>query len=122
MNSIRENQTEREYFHLWWHCPQSNKRDMAGVAYYDDADGDYRIVLNFFPENFYFLKSIGSTNDQCLYRLVSVKPRGGKGSRFFQGEGFLNKATNEVVIRTAPFSKLLVLGLDGIKQTRGSAS
>ena len=118
MNYQNNNLNEREHFHLWWHCPQTQNRDMAGVAYYEEGDGDYRLILNFFPDNVYYLKCIGADSDQCHYRLIAVKPRGGKGSRFYQGDGILNNKANEIVIQAAPFSKLLVMSLNGIKQNR----
>lgn len=106
------NQNER--FYLWWLCPQTQSRDMVGIAYYNEKDGDYRLILNFFPDNNYFLKCIGASSEQCRYRLVAVKERGGKSSRFFQGDGILNNETGEIVIQTAPFSKFLVMTLNGV--------
>ena len=111
MNSAKELNRQKELFYLWWHCPVTENRDMAGVAYYNEDSGDYRLILNFFPDNNYFLKCMGGDADRLRYRLVSVKEKGGKGSRFFQGDGFLNCTNNEVVIHAAPFSKLLVLSL-----------
>ncbi len=118
MNNQNNNFKEREHFYLWWHCPQTQNRDMAGVAYYDEEDGDYRLVLNFFPDNVYFLKCIGATSDQCRYRLIAVKPRGGKGSRYYQGDGILNNSANEIIIQAAPFTKLLVMSLKGKKSNK----
>ena len=102
----------------------TENRDMAGVAYYNEDSGDYRLILNFFPDNNYFLKCMGGDTDLFRYRLVSVKEKSGKSSRFFQGDGLLNKTTNEVVIQAAPFSKLLILSLkeQGQSQTKEALS
>jgi len=113
MNSAKELNKQKGLSYLWWHCPQTQNRDMAGVAYYNEESGDYRLILNFFPDNNYFLKCVGGDSESPRYRLVAVKEKGGKGSRFFQGDGFFNNKTNEVVIQTAPFSKLLVMNLKG---------
>lgn len=98
-------------FYLWWHCPINQSRQMAGVAYYNKQSGDYRLIINFFPDHQYFLKCLGGTEESCHYRLLSVRKRGGKGSRFFQGEGVLVNSTREIVIQTAPFSKWLIVSL-----------
>ncbi len=112
MNRAMNEKKLDERFYLWWHCPQTQNRDMAGVAYYNEDTGDYRLVLNFFPNNDYFLKFVGGTDDHCRYRLIAVKERQGGGGRFFQGEGILNKSTGQILIQAAPFSKLLVVSLD----------
>jgi hypothetical protein len=118
MVTQRNKVNEQERFYLWWHCPQTQNRDMAGVAYYNEGDGDYRLIINFFPDNDYFLKCIGGANDQYRYRLVAVKKRDGKAGRFYQGDGIFNKATNEIVIQAAPFSKFLVMSLKQNKENK----
>ena len=111
--TVQDMNKNDERFYVWWHCPHTQNRDMAGVAYYNERDGDYRIILNFFPDNNYFLKCVGGSEDSLRYRLISVKEKGGKGSRFTQGDGILNSKTDEIVIQVAPFSKLLVVNLRG---------
>lgn len=112
MNNVDPKDCSDERFYVWWYCPQTKLRDMAGVAYYNEKNGDYRLILNFFPDNNYFLKCLGGgTNEPCHYRLLSVKERKGKKGRFFQGEGVLDNVANEIIIQTAPFSKWLVVSL-----------
>lgn len=112
--SHNRQKTDFERFYLWWECPKTSQRDIAGVAYYNESNGDYRVVINFLPDNNYFLKSIGGPSDEWRYRLLSVKAKGGKTSRFIQGEGVLNQEKNEVVIRLYPFVKPLILSFNSL--------
>lgn len=100
-----------ERFYLWWACPDTQRRERAGVAYYNEEKGDYRLMLNFFPGNNYFLKYSGGDEFYSKYKLYAVKGKGGPKDRFLQGEGVLNRSSEEVVIQVAPFQKLLVINL-----------
>ncbi len=102
-----------EFYYMSWFCPQTGSREIAGVAYYNEESSDYRLIINFFPENNYFLKCSEVLDGVCHYKLLAVKQRGGASSRFFQGNGVLNRGKNEITIKVAPFSKLLIINLNG---------
>ncbi len=114
-NDSNDKNKANERFYVWWHCPHTNSREMAGVAYYNEKNGDYRLILNFFPDNHYFVKPMGGEAGRpCRYRLISMKPmkeRGGRTKIFTQGEGFLDPSTHEIIMQPAPFFKQLVVSL-----------
>lgn len=111
MNNLNIN--ECEHFNLWWHCPISQSREKAGVAFYDDRSGDYRVYLNFFPDSRYLLRCMGGSSECLKYRFLSCPKNGGGMKRYQQGEGLFVRPAGEIVIQTAPFSKLLILSLKG---------
>ncbi len=101
-----------ETFYLSWLDPQKGTRKPAGVAFFDTEFGDYRLKLDFFPDNQYYLRCLGGDNNVVRYRLEVVHKN--KEGRFMRrvpvGEGYATP-TNEVRIAPFPFEKELVLML-----------
>lgn len=106
-------ETEKsETFYLSWHDPKTGMRRPAGVAFFDGEFGDYRLKLDFFPDNQYYLRCLGTDNLIARYRLEVVhKNKEGKFLRRVPvGEGFLSPS-GEVRVQPFPLDKELVLAL-----------
>jgi hypothetical protein len=95
---------------LWWYDKESNRNLSAGVAFYDEKFGEYRLKLDIHPDTQYYLKPSGSQDGEIKFRAeVAIK----KGGKFHQrkviGEGFSSKETKgDVYIDFGPYSKLVM--------------
>lgn len=107
-----------EKYDLWWMDCRNNRRYPAGVAFYDEKYGEYRLKIDFLqtiqdePDQIY-LKPVGTTDDRLLYRAEGVVKKNGRfHSRRPIGEGYLLKeGEDEVNIELGPFEKTLILSL-----------
>ena len=101
-----------ETYYLWWVDPNRGTRNPAGVAFFDNEFGDYRLKLDFLPENQYYLRCIGGSTERVQYRLEVVhKNKEGKFLRRVPvGEGS-SVPNGDIQIRVFPFDKELVLTL-----------
>lgn len=112
------NQTTQssETYYLWWLDPTTQKRTQAGVAFYEEGFGEYRLKIDFLsallekPGQFY-LRSIGTIDNRILFRAEAVVKKNGKyAGRFPIGDGYSSKETDgEIHIAFGPFEKTLVL-------------
>ena len=100
-----------EKFDLWWISPLNEKRQYAGVAFFDETYGEYRLRLDYEPETQLYLRPIGLINDKQLFKVEIVRKRNGKFfKRFPVGEGVLGKDTDgEVHMELGPYIKTLAL-------------
>lgn len=98
---------------LWWYEKDSNRNLPAGVAFYDDKFGEYRLKLDVHPETQYYLKPTGFQNEKVLYRAEVVIKKDGKfHQRKVIGEGYSSEQTNnDIHIDFGPYSKTLVMGV-----------
>jgi hypothetical protein len=120
-NSSNNNLVEKksEVISLWWMDQKTNTRQKAGVAFYEDKYGEYRLKIDFIsamqdrPSHIY-LKAVGSENNKVLYRAEAlVKKNSREVARFSVGEGYSSKETyNEIFVNLGPFEKTLVLTLN----------
>ena len=101
-----------ETLRLWWLDGESS-RIPAGVAFYDDKFGEYRLKIDvlFGDERQFYLRPMEATGDQVNYRVEVVKKRDGK---FFRrnkiGEGFHDEKTGgDIFVKIPPFSSLLIV-------------
>ena len=62
---------------LWWFDREERKYFPAGVAFYDDKCGEYRLKININPETCYYLRPIESIEGKRLY-LVEVAIKNGE--------------------------------------------
>ena len=96
---------------LWWFDTDEKSYDPAGVAFYDEKFGEYRLKIDITPETCYYLKPITGNEKETTYRIeVVIKSNGKFKFRRPVGKGY-NDATksNDVVIQLGPYSKLLVM-------------
>jgi hypothetical protein len=58
---------------LWWLDKEKNKNLPAGVAFYDEKFGEYRLKLDIQPETQFYLRPISSLNKpfQLFYANIS---------------------------------------------------
>lgn len=105
------NKNSKNINYVWWYDPQSGERDLAGVASYIENSGNYRLTLNFFPDTQYKIQAIGYENKISHYRIVSFQKNNNskRVRQFKQGTGFLDQVSGEILIKTAPFNKYLIL-------------
>lgn len=98
---------------LWWFDQKTKKNLPAGVAFYDEKFGEYRLKLDIHPDTQYYLKPTASANESVHYRAEVVIKKDGKfHQRKVVGEGQSSSETHgDVFIEFGPYSKLLVLGV-----------
>ena len=98
---------------LVWENQLTGKRYLAGVAFYSEEYDEYRLKIDCFSQNRFYLKTIGLYADKVHYRAeVVLKKRGQFVARKSIGVGLLTKETkNEVHIELGPFSNKLILKL-----------
>ncbi len=106
------NKQKNETFQLWWFEPDSKKLFPAGVAFHDEQFGEYRLKIDMFPENQYYLKPLNSTDNVVNYRVeVVIKKNGKFHQRKVVGIGQSGPDTNgDIVMTLGPYSKKLLLG------------
>lgn len=118
MEQIKTEKAEK--FYLWWKDRNSDHRLPAGVAFYEEKYGEYRLKIDFLQalqdkkDHQFYLKPIGSVENRLLFRAEAVLKKDGKyAGRRTIGEGVCSKETNnEVYVDFGPFERLLVLTLD----------
>ncbi|MBK24510.1 MAG: hypothetical protein CME70_11000 [Halobacteriovorax sp.] len=106
------NKQKNETFQLYWFEPQSNKYFPAGVAFHDEQFGEYRLKIDMYPDNQYYLKALNSTDETVSYRVeVVVKKNGKFHQRKVVGEGYSSSQTNgDIIMSLGPYTKKLLLG------------
>ena len=106
---------KNETLKLWWYDKEEKQYYPAGVAFYDDKHGEYRLKIDMHPETMYYLRPINANDAQTYYRVeVIIKKDGSFKCRRTVGEGYSNKLTNDdIFIQLGPYKKFLVLGNDG---------
>ena len=95
----------------WVDTEKGRERQAAGVAFYEEQYGEYRLKLDMFPHNQYYLKPIGSKDGIVHYRVESVLKINGKFDRRRPvGAGYSGpESPNDIFIEFGPFSKILIL-------------
>lgn len=97
---------------LYWVDEKNDERQAAGVAFYSDSYGEFRLKIDFFPEHKIYLRTIGSCNGQVNYQAEVVSKQGKGFCRRVVGRGFINNRTKSSIhVDLFPFSKELVLDL-----------
>jgi len=101
-----------ETFYLWWENPNIAKRTPAGVAFYDEKFGEYRLKIDQIPDDqVYYLKPTSSDNGRIDYQVDKVLKRSGRFlKRVETGDGYSDKdSQGEIYIDFGGFGKRLIL-------------
>lgn len=108
-NNIQKQKSER--LNLFWLCTQTGKKHPAGVAFFNEEQGDYRLKVDLLPEDkTLFLKVISSSDNVTYYRVESaVKKAGRVVHRAEVGTGFTKKEDSTIYMDIGPFARTLVL-------------
>lgn len=102
-----------EKFKLSWLCPQTGKKQPAGMAFYNEEQGDFRLKIDVFPEEkLIYLKTTSVDEQKAHYRIEAAVRRQGQrsmhrseiGSGYaLVGEGF------PIYMDIGPYTRQLVL-------------
>jgi hypothetical protein len=97
---------------LYWLCNLTGRRFPAGVAFYNETKGDYRLCVDTFCENkVIYLKPISVDDDQINFRVESAVRKDGLILRRSEiGVGHAS-VENEfpIYMDIGPFDRTLVL-------------
>jgi hypothetical protein len=97
---------------LYWLCQLTGKKVPAGVAFFNEPQGDYRLKVDVMPEDkVFYLKATSMYEGKVLYRVeAAVRKEGRVIHRAEIGTGYSN--ANEgypIYMDIGPFSRLLVM-------------
>jgi hypothetical protein len=112
---LEENKNElkqrSERLNLFWVCRKTGRKQPAGVAFFNEDQGDYRLKIDILPEDkTLFLKAISSGEDVTYYRIeAAVKKAGRVVHRAEVGSGYAKKGDSVIYMDIGPFSRTLVL-------------
>lgn len=110
-----DNKTEQtqksKRLNLFWLCGQTGRKHPAGVAFFNEEQGDYRLKIDVMPEDkTLFLKATSSSEDTAYYRVeAAVKKAGRVVHRAQVGSGYAKKDDSVIYMDIGPFSRTLVL-------------
>jgi len=100
-----------ERLNLYWLCEKTGRMHPAGVAFFNEDQGDYRLKIDILPEEkTLFLKAISRSEDATLYRIESAVRKSGRVvHRAEIGSGYARKNDPTIYMSVGPFSRTLVL-------------
>lgn len=109
--SENKNEQKTERLKLYWLCNQTGRKHPAGVAFFNEEQGDYRLKIDIMPEDkTLYLKAISSTDDITYYRVeAAVRKAGRVVHRAEIGSGYAKKEDLTVYMDIGPFARTLVL-------------
>ncbi|OQW48794.1 MAG: hypothetical protein A4S09_13430 [Proteobacteria bacterium SG_bin7] len=107
---MKERKSEK--LSLKWLCPLTGKTHPAGVAFYNQDQGDYRLKVDMLPEDkVLYLKTSSMTEGKVFYRIEAAVRRNGRVThRAEVGTGYAS--VNEgypIYMDIGPYSRQLVL-------------
>jgi len=97
---------------LYWLCAQTGRRYPAGVAFYNGAQGDYRLCVDAFCETkAFYLKPVSMTEGMINFRVESAVRRSEGGHRRAEiGVGHADAVDGyPIFMDIGPFDRTLVL-------------
>lgn len=98
---------KKEILRLWW-SSECGKYNPAGVAFFDEKFGEYRLKIDMHPETAYYLRPIMATDSKSFYRVESViKSEGKFKGRRPVGDGW--DSGNDIFINLWPYERSLLL-------------
>lgn len=105
--------TENSKCHrLHWLCSETGKRYSAGVAFFNELQGDYRLKVDTFPEDkVIYLKPISMSEGMIHFRVeAAVRKNGVVLHRAEIGEGHASVEDGfPVFMDIGPFTRTLVM-------------
>lgn len=101
-----------EKFCLQWLCTLTGKKHPAGVAFFNEDLGDYRLKVDVMPDDkILYLKISSMADEKVFYRVEAAVRRGGRITHRAEiGTGYAN--VNEgypIYMDIGPYSRQLVL-------------
>lgn len=106
------NQEKTKYHRLYWLCSESGQRHPAGVAFFNEPQGDYRLKVDTFPEDkVIYLKPISMTDGVINFRVeAAVRKNGVVLHRAEIGVGHASMESGyPIYMDIGPYSRNLVL-------------
>ncbi len=110
-STTNKNLNKSNTHYLWWLNEQSGKRLPAGVAFYEEEYGEYRLKLDALPEIQYYLKSVGAEGERIKFRVEVILKKNGKfAGRRAVGDGYAYPNQGpDIKVDIGPFCKTLTL-------------
>lgn len=99
-------------FNLFWHCSDTGRKHPAGVAFYNEIQGDYRLKIDVMPEDkMIYLKPFSVSDNQTRFRVESAVKRGGQLTHRAEIGSGLSQSSEIYPIHMdiGPFSRTLIL-------------
>ena len=99
-------------FKLYWLSKESGRRHPAGVAFFNESSGDYRLKIDVMPEEkLVYLKAITSTEKVIHYRVeTAIRKQGRVTHRAEIGSGYANLDEGfPVYMDVGPYERQLVM-------------
>jgi len=88
----------------------SQKKIPAGVAFYEEEQGEYRLKIDMYPKVRYYLKAITTNEDKIYFRVEVLVDTYVVPQRRVIGEGFCHpKLDRTVFMEIGPHSKYLAM-------------
>ncbi len=88
------NQRKMKKENLIWMDPQTGEKYHAGVAFFEDRFGEYRMILDA-PRTILYLRPQSSENDKIAYTVHAPIEKNGKfAARVLVGNGYSDEGTN----------------------------
>ena len=103
---------KNEKFNLFWLCTQTGKKTPAGVAFFNESQGDYRLKIDALcDDKLIFLKITSMSEGLIRYRVESVGRRGPLNThRTDIGRGYSDACGSYPIrMEIGPFSKSLIM-------------
>lgn len=109
--NIIEPKQKSERLNLYWLCAQTGRKHPAGVAFFNEEQGDYRLKIDVMPEDkTLYLKAISMGEDVTHYRVeAAVRKSGRVVHRAEIGSGYAKKEDSTIYMDIGPFSRALIL-------------
>jgi len=109
---LKTENTNAKVHKLYWIAQDSGKRYPAGVAFYNELQGDYRLKVDTFPEDkVIYLKPISMSDGLIHFRVeAAVRKQGVVLHRAEIGEGHASVESGyPIFMDIGPFARTLVL-------------
>lgn len=103
------NNSEVKCHRLYWLCGQTGRRFPAGVAFFNEDKGNYRLKVDTFcEEKSVFLFPVSMTDGVINFRVETVKKGGGFKSEIGVGHASVDTGY-PIYMDIGPFDRTLVL-------------
>lgn len=112
MQQQNNNKTVKsERFYLYWKDESTQKQISAGVAFFQEEYGEYRLKVDVMQGAQIFLRPVKNNNGSTFYRVeLAIKKNDKFSHRSAIGSGISSERTqNDVEMEIGPYTKKLVL-------------